>query len=104
VIRQLERQRPREVLDGADLFEDLFEPLVEEPLEGFVLDGEQVGRGRISGILANERRSATREAKGASLNTETTGERDGQRDTQRSVCYHAPEKLCKRHKPLPSAW
>ena len=51
MIRQLERQRSREVLDGADLFEDLFEPLVEEPLEGFVLDGEQVGEGQDLGDL-----------------------------------------------------
>jgi hypothetical protein len=49
MVGQLERERAGEVLDGADLFEDLAEALVEEPLEGFVLDCEEVGKGKYFG-------------------------------------------------------
>jgi hypothetical protein len=46
VVGQLEGERAGEVLDGADLFEDLAETLVEEPLERFVLNCEEVGKGK----------------------------------------------------------
>jgi hypothetical protein len=49
VVGQLEGERAGEVLDGADLFEDLAETLVEEPLERFVLDCEEVGEGKYFG-------------------------------------------------------
>jgi hypothetical protein len=43
VVCQLEGERAGEVLDRGDLLEDLLEAVLEEPAEGFVLDGEQVG-------------------------------------------------------------
>ena len=44
VVGELELELTGEVLDGRDVGQDLGDPLVEEPLEGRSLDGDQVGK------------------------------------------------------------
>ena len=46
MVRQLELQLTGEVLDRADVAEDLRDALLQEPLEGFALDGDEVRQGQ----------------------------------------------------------
>jgi hypothetical protein len=46
MVGQLQGEGAGEVLDRTDLLEDLAEALVEEPLKRFVLDCEEVGKGK----------------------------------------------------------
>jgi hypothetical protein len=43
MVGELQGEGPGEVLDRADLVEDLAKALIEEPLERLVLYGEKVG-------------------------------------------------------------
>jgi hypothetical protein len=44
VVGELELEGAGEVLDGGDVGEDLGDPLLDEPLEGLALDGDEVGQ------------------------------------------------------------
>ncbi len=52
MVGQLEGEGAGEVLDRADLLEDLAKALVEEPLEGLVLDCQEIGEGKDFGDLS----------------------------------------------------
>jgi hypothetical protein len=52
VVGQLQGKGAGEVLDGTDLLEYLTEALVEEPLEGFVLNRQEIGKGEYFGDLS----------------------------------------------------
>jgi hypothetical protein len=44
VVGELELELAGEVLDGRDVAQDLGDALVEEPLERFPLDGDEIGK------------------------------------------------------------
>jgi hypothetical protein len=52
MVGQLQGEGAGEVLDGTDLLENLAETLVEKPLERFVLNCQEVGKGEYFGDLS----------------------------------------------------